>query len=115
MLREPRRIALGLAGALVLNLAYVSALYAAVQAYGGSLPFAAVGFVYLAAGAIGSAAPTPGGIGAIEAALAAGLTAAGLDATTAVQAALLFRAATFWVPVVPGWLSFQYLQRRGAL
>lgn len=115
MLREPRRIALGLGGAVLLNLAYAAALTAAVYAYGGDLAYATVGFVYLAAGAIGSAAPTPGGIGAVEAALAAGLTAAGLDGTTAVQAALLFRAATFWVPVVPGWLSFQWLQRRGAL
>ena len=63
----------------------------------------------------GSAAPTPGGIGAVEAALAAGLTAAGLDGSTAVQAALLFRAVTFWLPMVPGWLSFTYLQRQGAL
>lgn len=115
MLREPRRIALGLGGAVLLNLAYAAALTASVHAYGGQLAYATVGFVYLAAGAIGSAAPTPGGIGAVEAALAAGLTAAGLDGTTAVQAALLFRAATFWVPVVPGWLSFQWLQRRGAL
>jgi uncharacterized membrane protein YbhN (UPF0104 family) len=115
MLRQPRRVLLGLAGAMILNLAYAAALTAAVYAYGGSLAYPTVGFVYLAAGAIGSAAPTPGGIGAVEAALAAGLTAAGLDGTTAVQAALLFRAATFWIPVVPGWLSFQWLQRRGAL
>jgi glycosyltransferase 2 family protein len=115
MLREPRRIALGLGGAILLNLAYAAALTAAVNAYGGDLAYVRVGFVYLAAGAIGSAAPTPGGIGAVEAALAAGLTAAGLEGTIAVQAALLFRAATFWVPVVPGWLSFQWLQRRGAL
>ena len=115
MLREPRRIVFGLLGALALNLAYSAALWSAQAAYGGTLGFATVGFVYLAAGAIGSAAPTPGGIGAVEAALAAGLTAAGLDGSTAVQAALLFRACTFWIPIVPGWVSFTYLQRRNAL
>jgi uncharacterized membrane protein YbhN (UPF0104 family) len=113
--RQPRRIAMGLGGALLLNLAYAGALYAAVSAYGGHLAYATVGFVYLAAGAVGSAAPTPGGIGAVEAALAAGLTAAGLDGSVAVQASLLFRAWTFWLPMVPGWLSFTYLQRQGAL
>lgn len=113
--RQPQRIAMGIGGALMLNLGYAAALYAAVFAYGGDLAYATVGFVYLAAGAVGSAAPTPGGIGAVEAALAAGLTAAGLDGGTAVQAALLFRAVTFWLPMVPGWLSFTYLQRRGAL
>ena len=115
MARQPHRMVLALCGAVSLNLAYALALYAAVSAYGGSLSFAAVGFVYLAAGAVGSAAPTPGGIGAVEAALAAGLTAAGLDAATAVQASLLFRAATFWVPVIPGWISFQLLQKKGVL
>ncbi len=113
--RQPRRVAMGIGGALLLNLAYAAALFAAVEAYGGNLAYATVGFVYLAAGAVGSAAPTPGGIGAVEAALAAGLTAAGLDGSTAVQAALLFRAATFWLPMLPGWISFTYLQRAGAL
>ena len=113
--RQPKRIVACIAAALALNLAYAAALFGAVEAYGGSLAFATVGFVYLAAGAVGSAAPTPGGIGAVEAALAAGLTAAGLDGGTAVQAALLFRATTFWIPMVPGWFSFTYLQRVGAL
>jgi uncharacterized membrane protein YbhN (UPF0104 family) len=113
--RQPQRIAMGVGGALLLNLAYAGALYAAVFAYGGNLAYATVGFVYLAAGAVGSAAPTPGGIGAVELALASGLTAAGLDGSTAVQAALLFRAVTFWLPMVPGWLSFTYLQRQNAL
>lgn len=115
MLRQPRRLVLGLAGALLLNVAYVAALWSSQAAYGGTLAFATVGFVYLAAGAVGNAAPTPGGIGAVEAALAAGLTAAGLDGSTAVQSALLFRACTFWIPIVPGWLSFGFLQRRNAL
>jgi uncharacterized protein (TIRG00374 family) len=113
--RQPRRIAMGIGGALLLNLSYAAALYAAVSAYGGDLAYATVGFVYLAAGAVGSAAPTPGGIGAVELSLSAGLTAAGLDGSTAVQAALLFRAVTFWIPMFPGWLSFTYLQRQGAL
>ncbi|HEX5016352.1 MAG TPA: lysylphosphatidylglycerol synthase transmembrane domain-containing protein [Actinomycetes bacterium] len=113
--RQPRRVAMGIGGAVLLNLAYAAALFAAVAAYGGNLAFATVGFVYLAAGAVGSAAPTPGGIGAVEAALAFGLTAAGLDSSTAVQAALLFRATTFWLPMAPGWVSFTYLQRVGAL
>ncbi|MCZ3389379.1 MAG: flippase-like domain-containing protein [Actinomycetia bacterium] len=113
--RQPRRIAMGIGGALMLNLSYAAALYAAVSAYGGELAFATVGVVYLAAGAVGSAAPTPGGIGAVEAALAAGLSAAGLDGSTAVQSALLFRGVTFWIPMLPGWFSFRYLQRQGAL
>ena len=38
--------------------------------------------------------------------------AAGLDTAVAVPAVFLFRLATFWVPILPGWLSFRWLQRR---
>jgi uncharacterized membrane protein YbhN (UPF0104 family) len=54
-------------------------------------------------------------LGAIEAALAAGLTTAGIDAGVAVSATLLFRFWTFWFPTIPGWLAFNNLQRTGDL
>ena len=60
-------------------------------------------------------APTPGGIGAAEAALIAGLTAFGLDAGTAVPAVFLFRIGTFWAPILPGYLAYKRLERVGAL
>ena len=59
--------------------------------------------------------PTPGGLGAVEAALSAGLTAAGLPGAAAVSAVLLFRLLTFWLPVPAGWGALSYLQRHGAL
>ncbi len=81
-------------------------------AFGGELPLATVGAVYLVGSAVASAAPTPGGLGAIEAALVGGLVAAGLETAVAVPAVLLFRLATFWLPILPGWLSFRWLQRQ---
>jgi uncharacterized membrane protein YbhN (UPF0104 family) len=50
-------------------------------------------------------------LGAIEAALVAGLTAVGMHAGPAVSAVLLYRLATYWLPVPPGWLSWRLLQR----
>src|SRR5699024_2103870 len=76
----------------------------------------AVAVVFLAGNAVGSAAPTPGGLGAVEVALIGGLTAvAGVPAAVALPAVLLFRLLTFWLPVLPGWAAFPYLQRREAL
>ena len=69
---EPARLMAMILGGAVVTLAYLFGLYAAVEAFGGGLPFA-VGAVYLAGSAIGHAAPTPGGLGAVEAALIAGL------------------------------------------
>ena len=59
------------------------------------------------------ASPTPGGLGAIEAALVAGLTGIGLPPGPAVSAVLTYRLATYWLPVVPGWAALRILQRRG--
>ena len=62
--------------------------------------------------ALAAAAPTPGGLGAIEAALVAGLTGVGMQPGPAVSAVLLYRLATYWLPVLPGWLCWRSLQHR---
>lgn len=113
--QRPTKLLEGIGGILLLNLAYVGVLYACVQAFDGSLSIAVVAVVYLAGATIGQAAPTPGGLGAVEAALAAGLTAAGLDAGLAVSAVLLYRLLTFWLPTLPGYWSFNYLTKKNLL
>jgi len=113
--QRPGKLLEGVGGILILNLAYVGVLFACVEAFGGSLSIADVAVVYLAGATIGQAAPTPGGLGAVEAALAAGLTAAGLDAGLAVSAVLLYRLVTFWLPTIPGYWAFNYLTKKNAL
>ena len=88
---------------------------AAVAAFDGGISIAQVGAVYLGASIVASAAPTPGGLGAMEAALVAGFTGVGLDPGTAVAAVLAYRLLTYWVPILPGWLSFRQLDRRGLI
>ena len=77
--------------------------------------FVSVAVVYLAGAAIGSAAPTPGGLGAVEVALSTGLAAIGMPSAAAISAVLLYRIATFWLPVPVGWAAAQFLQSRDAL
>jgi undecaprenyl-diphosphatase len=108
---HPGRLGLLFGGSALVTLAYAFGLVYSVEAFGGGLPVAAVVAAYLVGAAIAQAAPTPGGIGAVEAALIAALTAAGLDKETAVPAVFLFRLATFWLPILPGWLAFAWLQR----
>jgi glycosyltransferase 2 family protein len=112
VVQQPRKLAEGIGGTLLLTLCYVLCLAACVRALGGSIPIASTAVVYLTGSALGSAVPTPGGIGAVEAALSAGLTAAGLPGATAVSAVLLFRILTFWLPVPAGWAALNILQRR---
>ena len=115
VLQQPRKLAEGIGGALMLTACYILCLDACVRAFGGSLSLTGAAVVYLTGSALGSLVPTPGGLGAVEAALAAGLTATGMAAATAVSAVLLFRLLTFWLPVPVGWGAFSYLRRRQAL
>ena len=113
--QHPRKLALGIGGALLLSATYIGCLAACVAAFGRSVPIASVAVVYLTGSAIGSILPTPGGLGGVEAALTAGLTAAGLPGAVAVSAVLLFRLLTFWLPVPIGWAALSYLERHQAL
>ena len=111
VMQQPRKLAEGVGGALLLTAAYILCLDACIRALGGSIPLASTAVVYLTGAALGSAVPTPGGLGAVEAALSAGLTAAGLPGATALSAVLLFRTLTFWLPVPVGWGAFNFLER----
>jgi len=115
LLRSPTKLATGFGGIILVSLAFVACLDASIRALGDSLPFATVAVVYLAGNAAGSAVPVPGGIGPIELALTGLLTGAGLPLAVATPAVVLFRLLTFWLPVLPGWISFTVLQRKGAL
>ena len=113
--QQPRKLAEGIGGALLLTVAYILCLAACVRAFHGSAAIASIAVVYLTGSALGSIIPTPGGIGAVEAALTAGLVAAGLHGTEAASAVLLFRLLTFWLPVPFGWVALSYLERQQAL
>ncbi|WP_030168539.1 lysylphosphatidylglycerol synthase transmembrane domain-containing protein [Spirillospora albida] len=115
VLQSPRKLVTGIGGTLLLTLAFVVCLDASIRAFGGELPWTAVAVVFLTANAVGSAVPTPGGLGAVEASLTLALTISGLPAETAASAVLLFRLLTLWLPVLPGWAAFAYLQRKEVL
>ncbi|MFE9416708.1 lysylphosphatidylglycerol synthase domain-containing protein [Streptomyces griseofuscus] len=118
VLQRPQKLVTGIGGMLLLTACNVMCLDAAVRAFGHgmtTLSIASVAVVFLAGNALGSAAPTPGGVGAIEASLTLGLIAFGLPKEVAAPAVLLFRLMTLWLPVLPGWLAFNHLTRKGAL
>ncbi|MBJ6640265.1 flippase-like domain-containing protein [Streptomyces sp. DHE7-1] len=118
VLQRPQKLVTGIGGMLLLTACFVMCLDASIRAFGDgstSLSIASVAVVFLAGNALGSAAPTPGGVGAVEASLTLGLIAVGLPKEVAAPAVLLFRLLTLWLPVLPGWLAFNQLTRKGAL
>lgn len=113
--RHPGQVAAGVAASAVLTLTHVLAFAACVSAAGESLPLVTCAAIYLGAATAGSLVPTPGGIGPVEAALIAGLTAAGLPLPAATAAALLSRLVSVWLPAIPGLLALVALRRRALL
>jgi uncharacterized membrane protein YbhN (UPF0104 family) len=109
--RSPVRLALLFGGSALVTLAYIAGLVASVEAFGATAGIAQIGAVYLGASLVAAAAPTPGGLGAIETLLSAGLIGIGIPNGPAVSAVLLYRLATYWLPVPPGWYSWRLLQR----
>ncbi|MFI0450014.1 YbhN family protein [Actinomadura sp. 6N118] len=115
VLQSPKKMITGMGGIVLLSAGFVICLDSCIRAFGGELPLTTVIVVFLTANAVGSAAPTPGGLGAVEGALTLALTLAGLSAETAASAVLLYRLQTLWFPVLPGWAAFAYLQRKEAI
>ena len=104
-----------LVGSALVPIGFIAALFFSVQAFGGGASFTAVGLVFLTVGALAAAAPTPGGVGAVEAVLLAALTGLGIAAPAALAAVFLYRIITFWLPLAPGALVFQLLSRRDVI
>ena len=107
--REPKRLGLIVLGCSGTTLGAALALWASVQAFGGGATFVTCTVVTMVGGTLASAAPTPGGVGAVEAALIGGLAAFGVPAAVGVPSVLLYRVLTCWLPVFIGWPVMRWL------
>ena len=110
--REPKRLALIVLGCAATTLGAALALWASIEAFGGDTSFVTVTIVTMVGGTLASAAPTPGGVGAVEAALIGGLAAFGVPAAIAVPSVLLYRVLTCWLPVFIGWPMMRWLTNK---
>jgi glycosyltransferase 2 family protein len=115
VLSNPRKLAVAIGGIVLQAAALVLCFYACLRAVGGTADIAALAVVQMVGNTVGMAVPTPGGLGAVEAALTAGVTTIGVSTTLAVPAVLLFRIVSFWLPIIPGWILWTQMQRRGLL
>ena len=103
------------AGSAAAELLYALSLGATCLAFGVHLNMAQLVFVNTAASVLSGLVPVPGGIGAAEASIAAGLIAMGVDESTAFAVAVTQRLSTFYLPPIWGYVSLQWLSRRGYL
>ncbi|BBZ37449.1 lysylphosphatidylglycerol synthase transmembrane domain-containing protein [Mycobacterium conspicuum] len=107
--RQPRRLGLIVIGCTGTTLGAALALWSSVEAFGGGASFVTCTVVTMVGGTLASAAPTPGGVGAVEAALIGGLAAFGVPGSISVPSVLLYRVLTCWLPVFAGWPVMRWL------
>nr|WP_101834206.1 YbhN family protein [Frankia canadensis] len=112
---SPGRATMLLLSQAATRLTQILALACTVWAFGGDVTFMSVATVYLVGSMVAGAAPTAGGVGALEPALAFGLAAAGGTAAVMLAAVLVYRVITFWLPVIPGVVALAGLRRSGNL
>jgi len=113
--RRPKRVVAALATSMTLTLVTVSSLWWCTQALHGNVSFIAVLLVFSFGQVVGTATPTPGGLGGIEAGLVAGLVAYHMPSASALAAVLAYRFASYWLALAAGAIAFNIVQRRGYL
>ncbi|WP_235001783.1 lysylphosphatidylglycerol synthase domain-containing protein [Arcanobacterium ihumii] len=112
---HPQRILLGLAGSVIMTAAFVLCFGFALKSFGYELPAVTLTVTYLVANSVGSAVPSPGGIGPVEAALTGGLVIAGIPYSVAFSTAVLYRLFTFWGRVPLGWIALRIADKRSII
>jgi uncharacterized membrane protein YbhN (UPF0104 family) len=105
-----RRRELGTLGALGYWTFDVATLWACLHAFGAPPPLAVVVMAYFV-GTLANALPIPGGIGGVEGGMIGAFLAFGTPGSLAVLGVLSYRAVSFWLPTLPGALSYVRLRR----
>ncbi len=115
ILAQPKRVAVLVLSSAGISVAHAAALAACIAAVGGHLGLTDALLIYLAGSAVGAVAPSPAGVGAVEAALIMGVGRLGVPPGVAVAGVLSYRLITYWLPVLPGLACAASLRRRRAI
>jgi undecaprenyl-diphosphatase len=100
--RHPGRLVAGIGVSSLLTLASVVSLWLCCLALDIHIGVFTLFVIFTFGIAAGTATPTPGGLGGIEAALVAGMVTQHVPAATALAAVLLFRLVTYWLGLAIG-------------
>lgn len=111
-IKKPSHLLQLFGGALLITLTFGGALFTSAVAMGIDVGFIEALLVMLAGTTIGSVSPAPGGLAVEEAGLVAGLSIIGANLGAAVAAVLIYRLATFWMPIPFGMAAFRLLRSK---
>jgi uncharacterized protein (TIRG00374 family) len=111
----PRKLLLLMAGSLGRELLIAMCLSVSLRAFGDHLRLPVLIVVIVLAAIVGGIAPSPGGMGVVEAGMILGLTAAGVSEADATAAVFIQRLFTSYLPPIWGWFTLVWLRSRDYL
>jgi uncharacterized membrane protein YbhN (UPF0104 family) len=109
---SPGKLVQLLGGAFGRDLLVAMALSVSLRAFGDHLRLPILIVVITLAALIGGIAPSPGGMGVVEAGMILGLTAAGVAEADATAAVFIQRLFTSYLPPIWGWITLVWMRRR---
>jgi uncharacterized protein (TIRG00374 family) len=112
VLRHPGRAAALWLGSLSTPLLHAAVLFAVLRSLGVAVTAGTAVVVYLVVSSLAALVPSPGGLGALDVTLLAGLEAVGVAPSVAFGAVLGYRLITVWLPLLPGAVALAVLVRR---
>ncbi|GAB3854594.1 YbhN family protein [Dactylosporangium cerinum] len=112
VLRDPYRAAALWLGSLSTPLLHSVILYAVLRSLGVAVTVGTAVVVYLVVSTLSAFVPSPGGIGALDVAMLAGLAAIGVTSAVALGAVVGYRLITVWLPLLPSAFVLAVLLRR---
>ncbi len=109
---SPRKLVLLVGGSFGQELFVAMALSVSLRAFDDHLRLPVLIVVITLAAMIGGIAPSPGGMGVVEAGLILGLTAAGVSEADATAAVFIQRLFTSYLPPLWGWATLVWMRKR---
>jgi uncharacterized protein (TIRG00374 family) len=109
---SPGKLVLLVGGSLGQELLIAMALSVSLLAFDDHLRLPTLIVVITLAAIIGGVAPSPGGMGVVEAGLILGLTATGVSEADATAAVFIQRLFTSYLPPIWGWATLVWMRRR---
>jgi len=109
---SPGKLVQLLGGAFGRDLLVAMALSVSLRAFDDHLRLPILIVVITLAALIGGIAPSPGGMGVVEAGMILGLTAAGVGEADATAAVFIQRLFTSYLPPIWGWITLVWMRKR---
>jgi uncharacterized protein (TIRG00374 family) len=109
---SPRELVLLLGGSFAGELLVAMTLSVSLRAFGDHLRLPTLIVIIALPAILAGIAPSPGGIGVVEAGMILGLTAAGVSEADAIAAVFIQRLFTSYLPPIWGWFTLVWMRKR---